>query len=85
MGDSNDPDLDPKMKKVILANIKGSKSILLKLIDTNSSMENKHILRTMWYKVLRDNFDTRTLKDTIIDDKNKFDIYDKTYSDRYKY
>lgn len=78
-------DLDPKMKKVILADIKESKSILLKLIDTNSSMENKHILRNMWYKVLRDNFDTRTLKDTIIDDKNKFDIYDKTYSDRHKY
>lgn len=76
-------DLDPKMKKVILEDIKVSKKSLEKLIDTSITIENKNILRNIYNKAILDNCNSGSLKELILDDKKKFDIYDKTYNDKF--
>lgn len=77
-------DLDPKMKKVILNDIDACKKQIKALINVNLSIQNKDILRNVWYDILYEKFNCKTFKD-LFDNKKKFDIYDKTYSDRYKY
>lgn len=75
-------DLDPKMKKVISSDIEACEKQIKILTDTSLSIENKDILRNAWYKLLYDHFNSKTFKD-LLDNKKKFDIYDKTYTDKF--
>lgn len=75
-------DLDPKMKKVIMQDIKACKTKIKYLIEQNQSLKNKDVVRNAYNRFLYENFKSKGLKDMIFDDVNKFDIYDRTYDEK---
>ena len=75
-------DLDPKMKKVILADCKACKDQINKLIDTSNGIADKDIVRNIYYKSLYENSNCKQLKDIIYDEVNKFEVYDRTYQEK---
>lgn len=77
-------DLDPKVKKVILADCKACKAQINKLIDTSKGISDKNIVRAIYYKSLYENSNCKELKDLIYDEVNKFDVYDRTYEEKLK-
>lgn len=76
-------DIDPKMRKVILADIKACEDQIKKITDT-SDMLDKDILTHAYYKALYENCGSKRLKDLIFDEVNKFDTYDRTYKEKLK-
>lgn len=75
-------DIDPKMKKAIISDIEACEKQIKILTNVNLSMKNKDILRNAWYKILYDNFNSKTFKD-FLDNREKFNKYDKTYNDKF--
>ena len=75
-------DLDPKMRKAILADIKVCEAELQKLIDTSAGIQDPKIARHLYNRVLYSVTKSKTLKEILLDDRKKFDRYDKTYFDR---
>lgn len=76
-------DLDPKMRKVILSDVKACKDQIKKITDT-SDMLDKDILTHAYYKALYENCSSKRLKDLIYDEVNKFGVYDRTYEEKLK-
>lgn len=76
-------DIDPKMRKVILADCKACRDQIDEMIDARTRITDKNVIRNAFNKALYKNTDCRTLKDILFDDKKKFDIYDKTYKDKF--
>lgn len=75
-------DLDPKMRKVILADAEACKKVISQLIDTSDGVENKDIIKAAYYKSLYETSNCKQLKDILYDEINKFDVYDKTYEEK---
>ena len=75
-------DLDPKMKKVIQADIKVCEDNIKKITDISGGLKNKDYIRNLYYKSLYETSDSKDLKDLLLDDINKFDAYDSTYADK---
>ena len=76
-------DLDPKMRKVILSDVKACKDQIRKITDTGDLLD-KDILTHAYYKALYENCGSKRLKDLIFDEVNKFDVYDRTYQEKLK-
>ena len=75
-------DLDPKMRKTIEDDIKICRKNLNKMMDTSKGLKNKQILKSIYYKWLYNNTNSKDLKDILLDDVNKFSVYDKTYNEK---
>ena len=74
-------DLDPKMKKVILSDIKACENKIQKIYDTSKGIQDPYISKHYYNKFLM-NFD-KTFKTILLDDKSKFDEYDRKAKDNY--
>lgn len=69
--------LDPKMKKVILADIKAIESQMQKYIDISKGVEDPDLAKHLYNKVLYKYTGSRAIKDILLDDRNKYEEYDK--------
>ena len=74
-------DLDPKMRKVILSDIKACEDQINKITDVSDKLD-KDILTHAYYKALYENCGSKRLKDLLFDEVNKFDVYDRTYQEK---
>ena len=77
-------DIDPKMKKTIQEDIKLCEKNIKDITNISGGLKNKDILRNAYYKALYEISDSKDLKDMLLDDINKFDAYDDTYSNKLK-
>lgn len=77
-------DLDPKMKKVILEDCKACRAQIQKLINITDGLSDKDLIKKIYYKFLYENTNSQALKDFIFNNPNKFDIYDRTYAEKFK-
>lgn len=74
-------DLDPKMRKVILSDIKACEDQIKKITDVGDKLD-KDILTHAYYKALYENCESKRLKDLLFDEVNKFNVYDRTYQEK---
>lgn len=77
-------DIDPKMKKTIQEDIKACELNIKDIINISGGLKNKDIIRNAYYKSLYETSDSKDLKDMLLDDINKFNAYDDTYSNKLK-
>lgn len=75
-------DLDPKMRKAIQADIKVCEAELQKLIDTSAGIQDPMVAKHLYNRILYSVTKSKTLKEILLDDRKKFDRYDKTYFDK---
>ena len=72
-------DIDPKMRAVIKDDIKACKIQIAKLTDISKGLQDPDIAQHIYNKALSDASKGVGFKEFIIDDKKKFERYDKTY------
>ena len=72
-------DLDPKMKKVIAADIKVCEQQIDKFLDLKDGIKDPYLAKKVYSKFLASK--NNTLKSLLMEDKNKFDEYDKRYNE----
>ena len=70
-------DLDPKMKKCILADIKTCEESLKGLTDTTKGFKDPYLAKRAYYKLLAST--NGELKDWLLDDKNRHSGFDTTF------
>lgn len=75
----NKTNLDPKMRKCIQSDLNTCKKALDKYIDQSKGIKDPYICKKV-YNSLLIKFD-KGFKELLMDDKNKFDKYDKRYED----
>ena len=80
----NKTDIDPKTRKYLQRDIKVLKNKINTLIDLQGGIKNKNIIRNLYFKVLYNFTDSRSLKDMLLDDIHRFERYDKTYNEKIK-
>ena len=78
----NKADLDPRMKKSIKEDIKVCEAELDKLVDISGEFSDPKIAKHMYNRILYSLTGSKTLKDILLDDRKKFDRYDKAYFDK---
>lgn len=79
----NKNDIDPKMKKVILSDIKECRKQMDKLTEKTSMFEDPYAARKAYNRLL-DELSGGEFKKTIFGNSNKFEEYDKAYSNALK-
>ena len=72
-------DLDPKMRNTILQDIKACEKELDKLSQVDFSLVDAHLFKKLYNKMLMKVFGGKTFKNLLLDDKHRFDEYDKAY------
>lgn len=77
-------DLDPKLKKEILADIKACETQINKLVDTTKGVKDPDFVRHAYWRILYKHTNTRTSKDMLMSlilgsPDHRFDEYDKVY------
>lgn len=76
-------DLDPKMKKVLLADIAACEKQLSKVTDLSKGVKDPYLCKKAYYKLLAEFTDSKDLKDALLDRKDKrFAEYDKRYNEK---
>lgn len=71
-------DLDPKMRAVLLSDIKQCEIQIDQLIDTTKGIKDPYLAKHLYNKVL--SHFNGGLKELLLDDKKKFDRYDDQYN-----
>lgn len=75
-------DLDPKMRKVIIADAAACEKEIQKMIKLEDGIKDKEFVTKVWDKFVYDHLQSRRLKDIIFAQRNKFEVYDKVYNDK---
>lgn len=73
--------LDPKMRKIIMENLKAIEIEEKKLIDTSKGIKDRDFLAHAYNKILSKYFNNKDLKEFLIggNSKNRFNDYDKAF------
>ena len=71
--------MDPKMKKTIQADIAGIERELNKYTDATKGIKDPDLFRHVYNRWLYEKFGSEAIKDKILDDKTKFEEYDKEF------
>lgn len=74
--------LDPKMRKIIMENLKAIEIEEKKLIDTSKGIKDRDFLAHAYNKILSKYFNNKDLKELLIggNSKRRFDEFDKAYN-----
>lgn len=77
-------DLDPKMKKCILNDIKECEKYMYKFTDTSGSVKDPYLAKKIYYKLLVDVTGSKELKDLLFDRKSekRFEDYDNLFKQK---
>jgi hypothetical protein len=78
----NSADLDPRMKKAIQSDLVVCEAELNKMIDISGGFSDPQIAKHLYNRILYSITHSRTLKEILLDDRKKFDRYDRTYFDK---
>lgn len=72
-------DLDPKLKKCIQSDIDAINKQINRLIDTSKGMKDPDIAQHCYNRILFNLTGDKSIKDRLLDDRYKFEEYDKTF------
>jgi hypothetical protein len=72
-------DLDPKMKKCIESDIKAINIEMNKSIDSTKGLSDPNLARHLYNRTLYELTGSEAIKDKLLDDKVKYEEYDKTF------
>lgn len=75
-------DLDPKMRKVLMEDIKACQLQINKFTDLSKGITDRDFVRNAYNKMLRDVFGSTNMNNEFFDDIDKFDVYDRTYEEK---
>lgn len=76
-------DLDPKMKRCILSDIKACEKQLEKLTDTSGGIEDPYLAKKIYFLILSKLTDSKQIKDMLFDGsaEKRFNAYDRRYKE----
>lgn len=75
-------DLDPKMRKAILADIAACEKEIKRMIKLEDGIKDPDTVTKLWDKFVYDNCKSKRLRDIIFDNRNRFNTYDKIYDEK---
>lgn len=75
-------DLDPKMRKALENDIKKLKNELKNITNITISIKNKSLIRNIYFNALYYATDSKDIKDYLLNDNDRFEIYDNIYNEK---
>ena len=77
--------IDPKMRKAIQADIAIIEKEMQKYIKTTDGIRDPDLAKHLYNRFLYKHTNSKALKDLILDDRNKFEEYDKMFQSKIDY